>query len=205
MLVLLASLALAQQPPPPPTPAPAAEPADATGRPKIGVGFTYDLGFVPTDLTIGWAGQLFVAVGSVVGFSCFGGRAVLIPGSDDVVVGLEGTYCRTLSYQIDADSRSTGLFVGTRRKVDDGQYVSVQLGMGYSGGVVQDGNARWDGMYVRPRAAMTIERGPLAVDVGPFIQLPIFFTQRVEGDSIGTGMLTRIGLELTVYGGRFDG
>lgn len=201
MLVYLASLALAQQPLPQSPAVPLVDASDS--RPKFGVGVTYDLGLVPGALTIGWAGQAYIAVGSVAGFSCFGGRAVFVPGSDTVVVGLDGTYCRSLSFQLDADSRSMGVFFGTRRRVDEGQYASVQLGVGYSGGSVKSANARWDGMYIRPRASVTMERGPLAVEVGPFLQLPILFTQRVEGDEIGAGMLTRLGIELTVYAGRF--
>ena len=201
MLMLLTALAFAQQPP---AAAPGPEPSPTrTERPKFGVGFVYDLGFVPSDVSIGWAGQAYVEVGAAVGFSCFGGRGIAIAGTDDVLFGVEGTYCRALSYRVDAASRSVGFFGGYRQELEDGRYAGFQIGVGYSGGVVIDPDITWEGMYVRPRGSVMMERGPLGFDVGPFIQIPIFFTQKVEGGSEGAGMLTRIGVELTVYAGRF--
>ena len=170
---------------------------------KFGIGVQTDLGFVPSGFTVGWAGTLYVAVGGAVGFSCYGGRAVLIPPSDTAIIGYEGTYCRDLSWQVDADEGSTGFFAGARRKLAPGRYAGFQLGVGYAAGSIDDVDATWDGMYIRPRGSTTVERGPLAIDVGPFIQLPILFTQRVDGDAIGAGMLTRIGIEISVYAGRF--
>ncbi len=195
MLLVLSSLALAQsvqtvQPP-------------SAGKAKLGIGVQADLGFVPSGLTIGWAGTLFVGVEGGVGFSCYGGRAIVVTPSDAAVFGYEGTYCRDLSWQVNAESGSTGLFVGARRKLAPGRYAGFQLGLGYSAGTIEDLDATWDGFYIRPRGSASIEQGPVALDVGPFIQLPILFTQRVEGEGIGPGMLTRIGLEFSIYVGRF--
>lgn len=189
--MLLSSLALAQ-------------PA-SSGKAKIGIGFTSDLGFVPAGLTVGWADAVYVAVGGGVGFSCYGGRAILVAPTDTALFGYEGTYCRDLSWQVDAESGSTGLFVGVRRELAPGRYAGFQFGLGYSAGTIDNVGATWDGLYIRPRGSTTIERGPISIDIGPFIQLPILFTQRVNGEAVGAGMLTRLGIEFTIYAGRFGG
>jgi hypothetical protein len=206
MVLLLTSFLAFAQPSPPPSAPPSTAPSASTssaGHAKLGVGIAYDLGIVPLDVSIGWAGQLFVAVSDLIGFSCFGGRAVMVPASDDVMFGLESTYCRDISFRVDAAARSAGFFVGVRQKMDEGQYGSFQLDIGYSGGSSPDNNATWEGMYVRPRGGVIIERGPLAFEAGPFLQLPILFTQKVDGDRVGAGMLVRVGVEVSVYVGRF--
>lgn len=201
VLLLLSLMAHAADPASTPSSVTAAE---DRSRPTFGLGVTYDLGIVPSGLTIGWAGAPYVGVTSVLGFSCVGGKAMFSPADSPAMVGVEGTWCGALTWTVDAESSSVGGYVGVRSPAGAGRYGTVQFGMGYSGGRVDEGDVSWEGMYIRPRATVMVERGLLAFEVGPFIQLPILFTQRVEGELRGPGMLTRIGIELSVMLGRFD-
>lgn len=201
---LVSQPAAAQAPPgqqPPPRPATSAQAPESYWA----IGVTGDLAFLVSGLTVGLGtGGAFFGVTSSFGLGCYGGRAIYGKPSG-LQFGFQGENCNDFDSHLRLNTWYVGPTVSLKKRVE-GKLVGAELGIGYGQSKEPVYEYSNDYMYFRPRGGVTIVPTDFAaLDLGIYIQLPIYLSSDLRGERYPIGFTPWFGFEATIFFGNLKG
>jgi len=162
---------------------------------ELGVGVSGDLGVFIRGLTVGTGG--IGAYGST-GIGGVGGK-LFFKADAGLRVGVSGAVDWDLSRYYDAQLWWVGGDFAIERPIGEGRFAGGGVGIGYGQADESIYDYFQDYLYFRTHSTVRQVVGPLGLEVGVYVQLPIVLSQSLRGQPVNLGWIPWMGAEVTIY------